>query len=327
MSARSGKRAFSRKRASLLARWVLPFVITSAALAWVFSRVPFGRVLERTTADALLLLIPALLVFGAVALAIEARCLVRLLPSEHGRFGMWTAARVKAASYPLALIHYAIGAGGLAVLLRRRTGHTIGEATGIVALIALFDVGVQLLMMIAGVTLIGSALPAVRAGVATTTVALIVAGFLVLRSPIGLGPLERIRQLSVLAAARTTPGARLLELGLLRALFALVFLGLIGVSLRAFEIDVPALFLVASVPVLIVVAMIPSVAGLGTGQVAFVEVFRRYAEPEALLACSLVLSTGLILLRASMGLAVAREYTREALSAARGADAGFEQTP
>jgi hypothetical protein len=62
--------------------------------------------------------------------------------------------------------------------------------------------------------------------------------------------------------------------------------------------------------------MVPSVAGLGTGQVAFIEVFQRYAAEETLLACSLALSAGLIVLRAATGLLFAREFTREAFVAA-----------
>ena len=85
----------------------------------------------------------------------------------------------------------------------------------------------------------------------------------------------------------------------------------------AFGIYAPLSFLVTAVPILIVVAMIPSVAGLGTGQVAFVEVFGRYADAETLLACSLAFSTGLIVMRAGMGLALAGEFTREALRATR----------
>ena len=60
-----------------------------------------------------------------------------------------------------------------------------------------------------------------------------------------------------------------------------------------------------------------AVAGLGTSQAAFVFLFRDYASQEALLAQSLVLSTGMLALRAGMGVAFAREFTREALRAAR----------
>jgi hypothetical protein len=51
--------------------------------------------------------------------------------------------------------------------------------------------------------------------------------------------------------------------------------------------------------------------------VAFVYLFRHWAGPEQLLACSLTLSAGIIVLRAGIGLLFARELTREALVAAR----------
>jgi hypothetical protein len=66
--------------------------------------------------------------------------------------------------------------------------------------------------------------------------------------------------------------------------------------------------------VVAVVAALPiAVAGLGPGQLAFVEVFRDLASRETLLVISLVLSAGMITLRVGMGLLFAREFAREAL--------------
>ena len=53
-------------------------------------------------------------------------------------------------------------------------------------------------------------------------------------------------------------------------------------------------------------------------QIAAVYVFKGIAEPETLIALSLVLSAGLIALRVLMGIGVAREFTREALQETRG---------
>ena len=60
-----------------------------------------------------------------------------------------------------------------------------------------------------------------------------------------------------------------------------------------------------------------AVAGLGTGQIAAVVVFKGVAPPETLIALSLVLSGGLIALRTALGILFAREYTREALQETR----------
>ncbi len=304
-------------RLQQIVRWIAPFAITVGALGFVFHRIGIRAVAERLTADAMLVMVPALLVFGVVALAIEAECLVRLLPASRDVFDRATAARIKAASYPLSLVHYAIGAGALAVLLSRRTGRGVADAAGVVGLISLFDIGIQLVMLILGLAALGSAAPAVRMGLAFAIVAAIAVGFVGLRMSIPLGPFDRVRNLSIFEATRTTPLSRLAVLGVLRVVFALCFVSVIGVCCLAFGLHVPWPFLLASVPILIVVAMIPSVAGLGTGQVAFVQIFGRFGDDETLLACSLAFSTGMIVLRAGMGLLFAREFTREAIGAAR----------
>jgi hypothetical protein len=303
-------------------RWAVPFAITIAALSYVFQKIGLRAVVERLTPEALWVMIPSLLAFGAVAVAIEAECLFRLLPADRHVFGRTTAARIKAASYPLSLIHYALGAGALAVLLGRRTGRGVADAAGVVGLISMFDIGIQLMLLIAGLTFLGTDAPAVRGGIVVVLIAVIAIGFAGLRAKIPLGPLDRIRELPVFDAARTTRVPLLVELAALRIFFAFVFIALIWSCCVAFGVYVPISFLVAAVPILIVVAMIPSVAGLGTGQVAFVEVFGRYADDETLLACSLAFSAGLIVMRASMGLLFAGEFTREALMAAREVESG-----
>jgi hypothetical protein len=63
------------------------------------------------------------------------------------------------------------------------------------------------------------------------------------------------------------------------------------------------------------------VAGLGTGQIAVIEVFGHLADKETLLALSLVLTAGMLALRTGMGLMVAREFTREALEETRATEA------
>jgi hypothetical protein len=301
-------------------RWLAPLAITTAALVWVFQDIDFQTVAQRLTPQTLATLIPALLVFAVLALAIEAECLVRLLPASRNGFTRGTAARIKAASYPLALIHYALGAGALAVLLNRRTRRGVGDAAGIVGLISLYDIGIQLLMLIIGVTALETRAADVRVGVAIGLVTTIGLGFLGLRTRVSLGPLNRLRELSIFDAARTTPLPKLVAVGCLRVVFALVFVTLVWICCMAFDLRVPWSFLLVGVPLLIVVAMIPSVAGLGTGQIAFVSIFARFGDEETLLACSLAFSTGLIVLRAGMGLVFAREFTREAFVAARQAD-------
>ena len=102
-------------RVKKILRWLAPFVITTAALVWVFQGIDFGSVAARLTPTALGTMIPALLAFGAVALWIEAECLVLLLPASREVFDRGTAARIKAASYAVGMLNYALGVAALSV--------------------------------------------------------------------------------------------------------------------------------------------------------------------------------------------------------------------
>jgi hypothetical protein len=146
-------------------------------------------------------------------------------------------------------------------------------------------------------------------------------GLVVLRSERSLGPLDRLRELRLMRSVRELPGARLAELVGLRALFVAVFIGLGGAALAAFGVRPPPAELIAGFAAIALVSALPiAVAGLGTGQLAFVYVFRSSADAETLLAASLALSAGIIAFRVALAAGFAREFAREALAAA--GDAG-----
>jgi uncharacterized membrane protein YbhN (UPF0104 family) len=143
-------------------------------------------------------------------------------------------------------------------------------------------------------------------------------GLALLRMPRSLGPLERLRQLAALDALRSVPLSDLARLFALRVTFSLCFIGICGAGFAAFGVATPLPELVAGVLIVAVVGAIPiAVAGLGTTQAAFVYLYASFAPRETLLAMSLVLSAGMLALRAGMGVVFAREFTREALRETR----------
>ncbi len=301
-----------------VAKWLLPVVVSGAAFSLLLRQIDFAAVLQHADAGIAAKLIPVVLAYGALSLWIEAQTLSLLAAPSSSVLGKWTCAKMKAASYPLGLLNYALGAGGLTYLLRRRGGLRISEAAGIVMLIALFDLGLLLLLSALGVMLLSTQKVAFQIGVIAVGMIGIAAGFAFLRTPISMGPLDRIRDLELFRAARETPMDRLAVLALLRLGFVVLFILLCGTALAVFDIWVPPGDLAVGVAAVSLVASLPiAVAGLGTGQLAFVYMFRHWGSPEILLASNLALTAGLILMRAGTGLIFAREFTREALAAAR----------
>jgi hypothetical protein len=293
---------------------LLPFVVSVAALTVLLSRVDLGKLLTSLDWNVALVLVPALLAYGAITLGLEALSILHLVRPAGDDFGAWTAARIKCASYLLAIVNYALGAAALTVLLRRRAGLGLGRSASIVLLIGSVD-GLALLVLAVVSALVTRSETAVSVVLWLTGFGgAFTLGLLLVRTSASLGPLERIRSLAVFEALRSTPLRRLAELGVLRLAFATSFIGLASVAFRAFGITPATDVLVAGMAFVAVVAALPvAVAGLGTGQAAVLYAFRDVADTETLLAMSLVLSAGLIALRVAMGLVFAREFTREAL--------------
>ncbi len=308
-------------------QWGVPGIVSVGVLALLLGRddIDLLGVLASIRPSVAQTLVPAFLIYVTVSLLIEAFCLVRMAGVPRERFSYATAARVKAASYLAYTLHYTLGVGALTVLLRRRAGLALGDAAGVVLLIAFYDLGVALSLVTVGGLLLGADNPGVRAGVIAVAVVGIIGGFAFLRAPIDLGPLERLREISVFRAVRAAPLASLLELGVLRVIFAMTFVSLIGAALYSFGITVPLSKLIVSALLVALVSALPiAVAGIGTGNAAFVYAFRQYADPQTLLACSLAVAAAMIVFRAGMGLLFAREYAREAIDAVRRGEAEEE---
>ena len=302
-------------------RALLPFAVTAAVFYAISLRVDWLEAFAHIRADALVVLVPALIGWAALSLCIDA---VSLLRSSAGpRLGSFAAmARLKAATYPLGMLHYALGAGALVVLLRRRAGLSLADATGAVVLIGVFDL--LALLALAAVASVWVATDATGLRVGILAVALIGAplGLWLLRTPRSLGPLEALRSLAVLRNARELPTPQLLELLALRLLFVAVFVALGGAALASFGLHPHVGTVVVGFAQVALVAALPiAVAGLGTSQAAFLYVFRSLAPADELLACSVALSAGMIAVRIGLGALFAREYSLPAATAEGDAEA------
>lgn len=275
----------------------------------------------RAVADALTprvfsILLPALLAYGCATLVLESSSILGLLDRRPAEFGAWTAARIKSASYLLATLNYALGGAALTLLLSRRAELGMGKAAGVVLLISFTDLAVVLTLGALG--LLGQSNDlALHGGLVVLAAVAGLSGFALIRYPGSLGRLERLRSLTVFDALRHASLKQLARLVMLRAIFSVCFIGVAASAFVAFEVNVDPGLLIGGVMALALIGAIPiAVSGLGPGQVAAVAIFSGTAPPEILLALSLVLSAGLIALRASMGLIFAREFTREALAGA-----------
>ena len=301
---------------------VLPAVVSLGILVWILRGIDPATLLDALNWRVGALMVPSLLIYGVITLWIETLSLRRPLETVSSTISNWTAARIKCASYLLGVVNYALGVAALSVLLQRRADLSLGRAASVVILISSVDLLVVLGLAGVGTAWMQSGAPAVHAGVLFVALAGFFGGLALLRTPASLGPLERLRSLSVFEGMRTVAGPRLAELFALRIVFAICFISVCATAFVAFDVPAPFVEIAAGVLIVALVAAVPiAVAGLGTSQAAFLYLFSDYASQETLLAMSLVLSAGMLALRALMGVVFAREFTREALRETRGAPA------
>jgi hypothetical protein len=298
-----------------------PVLVSFGVLVFLLLRMDLAALADPLTWRVAVVMVSSFLVYGAATLLLEAVSLTLLLKAPRGEFGVWIAARLKSASYLVGIVNYALGAGALALLLRRHTRLSLGEAASRVLLISSSDLVVVLGMAGAGAALVQTSAPTVQAGVIAAAMLAFFGGLALLRIPGSLGPFDRIRSLAIFEGLRTVPLPRLGVLLVLRVCFASCFVGVCAASFYAFGVRPPLAELIVGVLVVGVVAGVPiAVAGLGTSQAAFLFIFADYAPPEILLAQSLALTACMLGLRGAMGLVFAREFTREVLRETRGSD-------
>lgn len=301
-----------------LVQRVLPALVSLGILVFLLRGIDPASLARAVTARVLLVMGGGLLVYGAVTLYLETLSLRRQLEGVAGGVSDWTIARSKCASYLLGILHYALGAAALSVLLQRRAGISLARAASVVILVASVDLLVVLCLAGFGTVWVRTEGAEVQGGLLVLGVFGFFAGLVVLRTDRSLGPLDRLRQLTIFESLRMVPLPRLAELLLLRVAFAVCFVSICATAFYAFRVSAPLVELVAGVLIVALVAALPiAVAGLGTSQAAFLYLFSDYGDAETLLAMSLVLSAGMLLLRAGMGMVFAREYTREAFRETR----------
>ena len=226
-------------QANRILRWILPFLVSAILLVWLLSSMNVSAVLEHFTPDVASLFIPTLLVFLIISLSIEAISLVWVVSQYHSFSSRFMAARMKAASYLLGLINYALGAGAVALLLHRRSGIPLPQAAGSVIVISLFDLGSLLLLSLFALGMREAEESVLNSSFIILATLLIFAGFGLLRASFSLGPLDRLRDLKIFEAARTLPIPLLIRLGVLRVIFVASFVLFTAGTLYAFGVSIP----------------------------------------------------------------------------------------
>src|SRR5882724_11492637 len=119
-AARDGAHAHHHRRRPFA--HLLPWIVTAAIFAAIFSRVPVRKVWEALAGARLLPYLAIMVPYSVAYLAIDTFCLTRVLNWFNTRVAYRDVLPIRASTYLLTLINSHLGQGAIAVYLNRRDG-------------------------------------------------------------------------------------------------------------------------------------------------------------------------------------------------------------
>jgi hypothetical protein len=324
-----GERAAVLKRRNMRARLgrALAWVVTLAALGWLFWKTPIAEVWA-AIGRAAPWTVPLVLVGVALVYVADSFAMWRTFGWFLAKLPFRDVLIVRGATYLLAAINYSVGQGAIVYFVHRARGVPVMRGVATVLLIMGTNVLV-LLALVTGGLLLGAEHP----GALVPVVEIAWAGLCVYVVVVVIRPrfLASRPVFDVLLSAGLVGHLKPM-LVRLPHIAALIVFNLS--ALRGFGVEVPLGAAIASLPVIMFIAVLPiSVQGLGTTQAAMVLFFARYVpasagDPKAVvLAASLSAQVLALTFQVSTGLVCMRTKTARGLSAAARAAAAAKESP
>jgi hypothetical protein len=279
-----------KKRLVRAALWL----VTLGFLAYLFATVPFSRVLAAVGAAAPWT-VPVVAAMTIVVFLTDTFAAWKTFSWFAAPVTFREALVVRGASYPLALVNYALGQGAFAFFLHKRKHVPFLRSAATVLLVMGINLLVLLFLATLGLALAEAPPPELAAQLAfvkTLTIAGY-AGLAVYAALVVARPrfLRKQPVLDVLLSAGLAGYAKALAARLPHIVSLLVFAYL---YLLAFEVRVPVVAALVYLPVAFLVAALPLPGqGFGAAQAAMVALFHRYAPGDPTAQKAAVLAAGM----------------------------------
>ncbi len=295
-----------------IARRVVPWLVAICILAVLLRRAGAASLRDAVGNADLVLLLGATALCTLGMFALDVLALSRVVSWFNCPTAMREIAPVKAAAYLINILNYNAGSGAIALWLARHKRVPFLEAASAVLFINVVDALVLVAFMAVGLPVLR---PPMRAGVAMVIGIAVLAftgNLLYWRAGVDFLVLRRLREWPIFKSFRQARIAHYARLAAIRVPFDLLFIANHWAGLRAFGVAAPPLMVLAYVPVISFISIVPiTVSGLGTVQAAVVVLFKPYGSEAQLLAFSLAVSLALNGARAVLGVPVFRRVSED----------------
>lgn len=291
-------------KSSMIKR-LLPWSIAVLIVSFLLWRVDCRLFIESLGMAEISIYIPLIIVFIFVWFFVESYNIQKLYLYFGHHVEYPTMLSIRGATFLLMIINYGLGAGAIAMYMKKLFGVGLLRSTGILFFYMVVESSGIALMAAAGFLLAGEG-----SGIADWVLYLAAGLFLfynveiiVLKYIPALGFLKRFVNSSILLPIRESTFSIYIKICIQRMGYFMTFVVFFYFAVRAFHMEIPCMTLTALVPIIFFLGNLPITPfGLGTIQAAMLYFFKDYGTPANILAMSLVYTVSLMIFRALIGL-------------------------
>jgi len=288
---------------------LLPFAVSCAILIYLFWYIDIRQCLHALLNADMTLYVPSVIVLIIATFILDTQNLAETL--KHFQYPLtWkNAFTLRGVTYLIMTIDYSVGMGVLIYYLKNHLGIPVMRSTGLMAFFNGITQKALVYMAIIGLIILSPTSALLRnlliffIGFALLDILFIV----VLKKLPSRGLALKIKNMNLLKVFHEAPWRTYGVLIFWRILYYAFFVAFFYFAVRAFNMQIPLVALIAYVPIILLVISLPiAPGGFGTAQATMLILFKDYGTNMDIMAFGLTYTTSILVLRYLIGLFYAK---------------------
>ncbi len=288
---------------------LLPLAVSAAILIYLFWYIDIRLCFNALMNADMAIYVPSVVVLIFATFLLDTQNLAATLKHFHYPLTWKNAFTLRGVTYLIMTIDYSVGLGVLIYYLKKHLGIPVMRSTGLMAFFNGITQKALVYMAIIGL-IIMSPTSALLGNMLIFFVGFAVLDFLlivVLKKIPSRGLALKIKNMNLLKAFHEASWRTYGVLIFWRILYYALFVAFFYVAVRAFNMQIPLVTLIAYVPIILLVISLPiAPGGFGTAQAAMLILFKDYGTNMDIMAFGLTYTTSILVLRYLIGLFYAK---------------------
>ena len=288
---------------------LLPLAVSCGILIYLFWYIDIRLFLNALLNADMVIYVPAVLVLIFVTFLLDTQNLAITLKHFHYPLSWKNAFTLRGVTYLIMTIDYSVGMGVLIYYLKNHLGIPVMRSTGLMTFFNGITQKSLIYMAVIGLIILAPTSELLR------NLLIIFIGFaaldflfiVVLKKMPSRGLALKIKNMNLLKVFHEAPWRTYAVLIFWRTLYYSLFVAFFYVAVRAFNMQIPLVALIAYVPIILLVISLPiAPGGFGTAQATMLILFKDYGTAMDIMAFGLTYTTSILVLRYLIGLFYAK---------------------